>query len=83
MGHVARLLPVARELAARGHRPILVVKNLVEPAPLLADVPFPILQAPFWHPRQWFATGPFVASNYADILAVRGFADPDTPQTAR
>ena len=37
MGHVARLLPVARELAAQGHRAIFVVKNLVEPAPLLAN----------------------------------------------
>ena len=37
MGHVARLMPVARELAAQRHRPILVLKNLVEPAPLFVD----------------------------------------------
>jgi hypothetical protein len=33
------------------------------------------LQAPFWHPRPWTGRQPFVAASYADLLAIRGFAD--------
>jgi UDP:flavonoid glycosyltransferase YjiC (YdhE family) len=74
-GHVRPLVWLARELAAHGHCPVLVLKQLAESAPLLRDLPFPVLQAPFWHPRP---TGrPFLAASYADILGIRGFSDPD------
>ncbi len=73
MGHVQRLLCVARELARHGHAPVLALKNVVESWPLLRDTPFPVLQAPFWHPRPWTGARPFVAASYADILAIRGY----------
>ena len=44
------------------------------PARCSGDVPFPILQAPVW----WEPVPQsFRASNYADILAIKGFADAD------
>jgi UDP:flavonoid glycosyltransferase YjiC (YdhE family) len=77
LGHVHQSLAVARALAAHGHRPVLALKNLVEPWPVLQGTPFPVLQAPFWHPRPVAAERNFLAASYADILAIRGFADAD------
>jgi hypothetical protein len=75
LGHVHQALALARELAAHGHRPVLAFKNLVEPWPVLQGSPFPVLQAPLWHPRPVAAERNFLAGSYADILAIRGFAD--------
>jgi rhamnosyltransferase subunit B len=74
LGHVANLLDVAHELSALGHRPVLAVKDFAVAGPLLRDLPFPVLQAPIWS-----KPGPvaFRASNFADILAIRGYADTD------
>lgn len=77
LGHVRPLLRIARELASHGHRPVLAVKHLVEPWPVFCDEPFTVLQAPFWHPRAWRGDRPFVAGSYADILAIRGYTEPD------
>jgi hypothetical protein len=77
LGHVRRLLPLAHALAAHGQRPVLAVKNLVEPWPALRDVPFPVLQAPVYPPRPWPGPRPFLAAGYADLLAGVGFADFD------
>ena len=76
LGHVQPLLSVAKALAGRGHQPVFAVKNLLEAAPLLGAEPFTVLQAPQWPPRPQGAK-PFRASSYADILAIRGFADAD------
>ena len=74
LGHVASLLKVARPLAARGHAPVLVLKDIIGPLPVLKDVPFPVFQAPSW-PGD---AGPgFLARSFADILANRGYADAD------
>ena len=74
LGHVTKLLEIAHELAAHGHSPVLALKDFVVARPLLRDVPFPILQAPIW----WQPVPPsFRASSYADILALKGFADAD------
>ncbi len=74
-GHVNRLLPIARELAGAGHRPIFVVKDLVEPAKLLSRESFPVLQAPLWHRSSANESVPFRATSYADILANLGFSN--------
>ncbi len=74
LGHVSKLLEVAHELAAQGHTPVLALKDFAVARSLLRDVPFPILQAPIWLqpvPKS------FRASSYADILALKGFADAD------
>jgi rhamnosyltransferase subunit B len=75
MGHVQRLLRLARALAGRGFRPVLAVRDLIGPRPLLADSPFPVVQAPIYTAADRAAPAGFVARSYADILAVHGFAD--------
>jgi len=76
LGHVGKLLRVADALAAEGCAPVLAGKNLVEPRDLLREVSYPVLQAPVWPLR--FAEKPFLAGSYADILAVHGYAEPDS-----
>jgi hypothetical protein len=58
-------------LAARGHEPVLALRNIVEPAPLLQDAGFAVLQAPFWPPRPQAAGTQFRAASFADILALQ------------
>jgi hypothetical protein len=76
LGHVQQLARLARALAAQGLQPALAVKNLARAGAAFRDLPYPLLQAPYWHPRPWTGSQPFLATSYADILAIRGFADP-------
>jgi rhamnosyltransferase subunit B len=73
LGHVQQLLLLANALAARGFRPVLALRDLIGPRPLLRECPFPVVQAPLYSR----AAPGFVARSYADILAVHGFADAD------
>ena len=76
-GHANNQLRLASALAARGCRPVLVLRDLTGPGPILRDCPFPILQGPlFTTPRVGPSSG-FMARSYADILARIGFADAD------
>src|SRR5262245_27171434 len=75
LGHVTTLLKVGRALAAEGHQPVFVLSNLIECWPLFAGESFPVLQAPWWHRRRWRSAEPFLASNFADVLAVWGWKD--------
>jgi hypothetical protein len=71
------LKPLARALLARGHEPVLALRDVVKTAPLLKDEPYPILQGPYWtRPVPSVRGRPFSAATFADILAVSGFADP-------
>ena len=72
LSHVHNLLEVARELVAIGHSPVLALKDLPGSVAALREVPYRIVQAPVWSGT---APMPFTASSYADILAVKGFAD--------
>lgn len=74
LGHVGGLLEVAGRLAAHGHAPVLALKDLVEPLPILAGVPYPVVQTPTWPGG---APEGFVAASYADILAIRGYDHAD------
>ena len=74
LGHVATMLDVANELAARGHRPVLVVKDLAVTRAFLRDVPYPVLQAPIFREQ---VPPSFRTSSFADILAISGFGDAD------
>lgn len=47
-GHLARLLPLARELAARGHRPVFVLRDLLGAEAILAPHGLTAFQAPLW-----------------------------------
>ncbi len=75
MGHVQQLLRQAHALAGRGMRPVLAVRDLIEPLPLLRASPFPVVQAPLYSAAGRVAPPGFVARSYADILATHGFAD--------
>ncbi len=75
LGHVHKLLRVARALAAEGHRPVFACANVIECAPLLREAGFPVLQAPVWHPSRRERNS--VAASLADVLAVHGWAEPD------
>jgi len=77
LGHVQRLLHVARGLAELGHRPVFALCNVVEAWSLLKKDGFPVLQAPFWNYRPNLTGQPFLASSFADVLAVRGWETVD------
>ena len=76
LGHVQRLLRIARPLAERGHRPVFALANVAEPWPLFQRDGFAVLQAPYWNFR--IQRMPFMASSLADVLAVRGWETVDT-----
>jgi len=71
LGHVRRLLPLAKALAAHGCRPVFAVRDAAEGVAELRGASFPVLQAPT---RPTTADPSFLAVSYADVLAVRGFA---------
>ncbi len=74
-GHVQRLGALARAQAEHGLRPVLAVKDLAAAGAFLGPFPFPLLQAPLYHPRAQEAA--FLAASFADVLALRGFAAAD------
>jgi hypothetical protein len=77
LGHVRPLLRLAKVFAAQGFRPLLAVRDLIGPRPLLRSCPFPVVQAPVYSAPGTGAPPGFVARSYADVLAVCGFADAD------
>lgn len=71
-GHIARFVPVARELRQRGHEVIFVLKDLAHIERLLSESGFPYLQAPVrWPGLQKIPP----ANSYAEILRNSGFAE--------
>src|ERR1019366_6104785 len=78
LGHVQPLLRVALALAEQGHRPVFALCNVVESWPLFQKHPFAVLQAPYWNYRPRHGESPFLASSFADVLAVRGWETADT-----
>ena len=77
ISYTRTLAKIAQALVARGHQPIFAVKDLARANAVITG-DFPILQAPFCHPRAWFADTPFVASTFADVLALKGYASVET-----
>ncbi len=75
LGHVQKLARLAGALAAGGLKPVLAVKDLALAGTVLRELPYPVLQAPYWHARPWTGSQPFVAASYADLLAIRGFTE--------
>ena len=78
LAHVQRLLRVARPLAEQGHRVVFALANVAEPWPLYQRDAFQVLQAPYWSFRPRHGDRPFLASSFADVLAVRGWESVDT-----
>ena len=50
-GHVVPMVQLARDLAVRGHSPVLVLKNLTTTWPVWCDLGWPVLPAPVF-PQQ-------------------------------
>lgn len=48
LGHVGRLVPIAKALEARGHRCVLLLRDLVQSGGLLREQGLLALQAPVW-----------------------------------
>jgi hypothetical protein len=75
VGYVDRLSQVAAALAAEGHEPVFVVRDLIGTAEFFARKPWIVMQAPMavglLHPTQ----PSFVPGSYADLLAVNNFAN--------
>lgn len=51
LGHIGRLLPLARQLRDAGHRPVLILRDLSRIEELLGDEHIEYLQAPVWLPQ--------------------------------
>lgn len=80
LGHVTRLTAVARALSERGHRPFLVLRNLVDTWPVYSGERFPVFQAPIWQQLPMTSRKPFHAAGRSDIFAKQGFTDHDELQ---
>jgi UDP:flavonoid glycosyltransferase YjiC (YdhE family) len=74
LGHLARLLPIARDLKARGHSVIAAVREVPAAAIVLGPAGIPFVQAP--HLLHGLPL-PERASGYADILLSQGWSDPE------
>ena len=72
LGHIDRLLPVARVLRARGHELVFVLRDLSRAHPRIAVEGFQLGQAPVWLPRM---VNPPQFSNYCMALASAGWLD--------
>jgi len=78
LGHVGKLLPIARALASHGHEPILVLRNVVETWPLLQNSGFTVLQAPIFFERDGDEAITFRGRSYTDVLVYNGYDDIET-----
>lgn len=69
-GHLARLLPVAMTLRARGHEPVFAVRDLMGAEALLTPHGFAAHQAPLWLGRLTNLPPPL---HYAELLMRFGY----------
>lgn len=75
LGHAGRIRSLALPLIARGHRVSLVLRDLVLPRRLLADLALPAFQAPLWlHSVSGLPPQP---ASLAEILLGCGYLDPE------
>lgn len=72
-GYISQFLPFARELKARGHEVVMVVRELHHAGRMLADSNIPVMQAPLWLPTVQGLPEPPLS--YAEILLRYGYHD--------
>jgi UDP:flavonoid glycosyltransferase YjiC (YdhE family) len=72
LGHLSRLLPLARRLTAHGHGVLAVVRDLTAAAQTFGPLRIPFIQAPRAKLPQSIDVLP---ANYADLLSYHGWAD--------
>lgn len=70
-GYISQFLPFARELKARGHEVVMVVRELHHAGRMLADSNIPVMQAPLWLPIVQGLPEPPL--NYAEVLLRFGY----------
>lgn len=77
--YVVQLRRIADSLAASGYEPVLVLRSLEWSGQLLADSPYPVLQAPYVIGRlsPTAAARGFRPTSFADLMAVNGFGSTD------
>jgi UDP:flavonoid glycosyltransferase YjiC (YdhE family) len=73
-GHIMPMLPVARELKARGWRVVFALREVREAGVMLKSEGFIALQAPF-HPDRLIPRNHPQPQSMADVLALFGFAN--------
>lgn len=73
LGHVTKLLPIARALAQRGHRAVFALPEPRLLTPLLNDDRYTVIASPRWPAS--LDTAPFNGRTYSDILARRGYLE--------
>ena len=73
LGHLSHFLPIAREFKARGHEPVLVLRDISRVDTLFAGEGVEHLQAPLWLPP---VQGLPPDANFAETLFRFGFLDP-------
>ncbi len=76
LGHVGRLGPIAKALQARGHRCVLMVRDLVQSDGLLRELGLPALQTPVWLHQVRGLPDPQVS--LSEILLGQGYLQPST-----
>jgi UDP:flavonoid glycosyltransferase YjiC (YdhE family) len=73
LGHLSRLLPLARRFKAHGHEVLVVARDLAHAAQVLGPVGIPFIQAPQSKRVLRIDTQP---ASYADLLRYHGWAEP-------
>lgn len=71
LGHLARLLPVAKQLRARGTQCFFAARNVVAAGKYLREAKFPVFQSPYVSPQRRGAI-----SSIGDVLATIGYLEP-------
>jgi len=72
LGHLSRLLPLARRLKARGHSVLIVARDLELASRILGPAGIPFVQAPQVTLVSNLHSQP---ASYADLLRYQGWAD--------
>lgn len=76
LGHVSRLLPIAKALRAEGVRCVFAVRNLVNCHPLVAREGFPVFAAPIVAPYEAPDLHGKPIASMGDVLATVGYSEP-------
>lgn len=72
-GHIGRFLPIALELKARGHRPVMILRDISRADEMLGRHGIEYLQAPLWLPPVQGLPPPI---NFTESLFLFGFLQP-------
>lgn len=72
-GHIGRFLPIAQALRERGHRPVMILRDISRADEMLGPYGLEYLQAPLWLPP---VSGLPPALNFTETLFLFGFLQP-------